>query len=242
VRPVGNAALRWSILGLLLGMFAAGLVVSGLIVFRNGSGPGVGDRVSSVFDPPEDPAEDREAALAAAHTFVERFYTYGPDMLTDEGKLPDYAAVGELMSAKFRSVFEQNVTLAEETVKQTGIDRVATVYAVGITSIDEDSASLLVGGTVTSSYPNPEDSGKPISLAPQRFRYEVELVKISGEWKVDDLDDVDDGLPSLGDSTAGEAPTDAPTGAPNDAPQPSGSPASSPSGSPSSSETQGSEQ
>jgi hypothetical protein len=223
VSPASSPARRWSILGLLLGVLVAGLAVSGVIVFGNGAGPGLGHRVSSVFDPPKDESVDREKALAAARTFVQRFHTYGPELLDGSGRMPEYAAVGDLMSAKFAKVFDQNEALAEQTVKETGVDRVATVYGVGISAIDADSASLLVGGIVTTSYPGPKQGDKPIELAPQRFRYQVDLVKIGGVWKVDDLDDVDDGLPSLG-----EAPTQPQGGAPSGVP--SGAPTSTPSG------------
>ena len=219
--PASSPARRWSILALLLGVLVAGLAVSGLIVFGNGAGPGLGHRVSSVFDPPKDETADREKALAAARTFVQRFHTYGPSLLDSSGKMPEYAAVGDLMSAKFDKIFQENVTLAEQTVKSSGVDRVATVYGVGLSAIDADSASLLVGGIVTTSYPDPK-SGKPIELAPQRFRYQVDLVKIGGVWKVDDLDDIDDDLPSFGEASVpgGGVPTPgagtpAPSGAPS---------------------------
>lgn len=220
-----SATRRWVLLALLSGVLVAGLVVSALIVLGNGAGSG-GDKVSSVFDPPVDKTKDREQVLAAADTFATRFNTYGPDLLNEQGKMPKYADVGTLMTAKFRKVFDQNVVLAEKTVAETGIARVATVLGTGISTIDGDSATVLIGTTVDSSYPSPDDPKERIDFAPQRFRYEITMVKVDGAWLVDDLDDVDDGLPSLGSSsTSGTVPSDAPS--------PSTSPSTSPSGSPS---------
>ena len=200
-----SAALRrWIVLALLAGVLVAGLFVSALVVLGNGAGSG-GDKISSIFDPPRDSTKDREQVLAAGRTFVERFNSYGPAQLDEQKKLPDYEAVGQLMTATFRKVFVENVPLAEQTVAETGIDRVGEVLGIGISAIDDDSATVLVGATVTSSYPSPDDPKERIDLAPQRFRYEVTLVKLDGTWLVDDLDDVDDGLPSLAKSSTQDA-------------------------------------
>lgn len=227
--PRSSVVLRWTVLALLTGVLVAGLVVSAIVVLANGA---PGDKVSSVFDPPVDVTKDREQVLAAADTFATRFNTYGPDLLDQQGKMPKYAEVGTLMTAKFRKVFDENVVLAEKTVAETGIARVADVLGTGISALDEDSATVLIGTTVESSYPSPDDPKERISFAPQRFRYEIKLVKVDGAWLVDDLDDVDDGLPSLGTSSAQDA---VPSGAPTPSTSPSSSPSSSPSpsGSPS---------
>lgn len=212
-----SARSRWIVLGLLLGVLVAGLVVSATIVFARGAGPGLGDRISSISDPPADATKDREKALAAARAFAQRFNTYGPDLLDSNGKMPDYAAIGDLMTAKFADVFKDNVGYAEQVVVETKIDRKGQVYAVGVSAIDQDSATLLVGGIVEFSYPDPNDASERVPFAPLRFRYEVSLVKQDGRWLVDDFDDIDDDLPSFADSA------DAPVGAPTDAP-PSGAP------------------
>ena len=217
-----RAGLRWVLFGLLLGVLVAGLVVSAAIVFARGVGDDPFERVDSLRNPPHAATKDRELALAAGKTFVERFNTYGPDLLDSNQKMPKYAAVGDLMTTKFAKVFADNVGYAEQTVVETGIDRKASVHAVGIASIDQDSATLLVGGIVEFSYPDPDNAEERIPFEPLRFRYEVELVKQDGRWLVDDFDDIDDDLPSFGDSAdqPGQTSTDAPTsGAPSsDAP------------------------
>lgn len=189
------------------------LVGASLIFFGKSAGDGFGDRVSSLVhdDAPVSAEEsDREALMSASRTFVLRFNTYGPDMLDDEGHLPDYAAVSDLMTSKFATVFDQNVGYAETTVQKLGASRSAKVYAVGVASQDADSAEVLVAGTVELSYPYPKQLGQQtsddkksgdskgtpeVTSGPQRFRYQVSLVKVGGTWLVDDLDDIDDGLP-----------------------------------------------
>ncbi|MCX6400290.1 MAG: hypothetical protein NTX33_10210 [Propionibacteriales bacterium] len=210
-----NAGLRWGILGLLLGVLIAGLGAISYLVLANGEGSNPASKLGSLIDPPDDSAgTDREKTLAVARKFVQGFNTYGPDMLQSDGKMPEYAAVGDQMSAKFAKIFKDNVGYAEETVKQTGIDRVGTVHAVGVASIDNDSAEVLVAGIVDFSYPDPDKAGERIAFAPLRFRYQVSLVKTGGKWQVDDLDDLDDDLPSFGEASipqgtpSGEASTD----------------------------------
>ncbi|MEV5003490.1 hypothetical protein [Nocardioides sp. LML1-1-1.1] len=226
--PRRSVVLRWSVLALLTVVLVAGLVVSAIVVLGNGAGSSPKEKFDSVGDPPVSVTKDREQVLAAADTFATRFNTYGPDLLDQQGKMPKYAEVGTLMSAKFRKVFDQNVVLAEKTVAETGIARVADVLGTGISAIDDDSATVLIGTTVDSSYPSPDDPKERINFAPQRFRYEISLVKVDGAWLVDDLDDLDDGLPSLGSSSAQDT---LPSGAPTPSTSPSTS--SSPSGSPS---------
>ncbi|MBM9460940.1 PT domain-containing protein [Nocardioides sp. zg-536] len=226
-------------LGLLVGVLVAALGASAYLVLDRGAGGNPVSRLDSLIDPAPDPSQEREKALAAARTFVERFNTYGPGLLADDGTMPDYAAVGELMSAKFAKVFGTNVGYAEQTVAETGIERAGQVHAVGVAAIDEDSAELLVAGIVTFSYPAsiaedgkaPEDDaagadGDRVGFEPVRFRYQVSLVKIDGTWKVDDLDDLDDELGSFADSQGepDQAPSDQASEQPSE--QPSGQPSS----------------
>lgn len=219
-----DARLRWGILGLLLGVLVAGLGIVGYVVLDKGAGSNPASKLDSLIDPSPDPAKSREQALAAARTFVQRFNTYGPDLLQADGSMPAYEEVGELMTAKFAKVFKDNAGYATEVVKDTGIDRKGTVYAVGVASIDNDSSELLVAGIVDFSYPDPKNTGERIAFAPLRFRYQVSLVKSGGSWKVDDLDDLDDELPSFGEASI-------PQGTPSS--DPSGQPSGSPSGDPS---------
>ncbi|MFC5731089.1 MULTISPECIES: hypothetical protein [Nocardioides] len=219
---------QWAVLALLLGVVVAGLGVFTWALVDRGAGDDPIDRLQSLRDPGPDPGKEREEVLGAGRTFVDRFLTFGPDMLDDNGKMPDYAAVGELMTSKFRTVFDRNVGYAEQVVAETKVGRVAEPYAVGVASLDSDSAELLVGGIVEFSAPASEGSQEQIAFEPLRFRYQVSMVKIDGEWLVDDLDDLDDALPSFAEASIpegevpGGTPSDAPSSNPTDEPTGSG--------------------
>ncbi|GAA3814356.1 hypothetical protein [Nocardioides panacisoli] len=210
------------------------LVAAGLVFFGRSAGDGLdlGDRYSSLRDdevPASGTETDREAAMSAARTFVTRFNTYSPDMLDAQNHLPEYEAVSDLMTSKFATVFDKNVRYAELTVQKLGVTRSAKVFAVGVASEDSDSAEVLVAGTAELSYPYPDQLGQQtsddkgsgdskgapqVSSGPQRFRYQVSLVKVGGRWLVDDLDDVDDGKPPFSQPVNGQTPGATPSGAP----------------------------
>lgn len=213
---IASASRRRALLAVLVLVIVACLGAAALVVATRSAGEGLGDRLSSLRDddvPASAEVRDREQLLKLASDFVTRFNTYGPDMLDDQGHLPDYVAVGDLMTAKFGAVFDENVELAEQTVAQLAAASTCTVYATGVVSQDGDSAEVLVAGTIELSYVYNEDQGggnapddgdtgedeedPRVSTGPQAVRYEVSLVKIDGEWLVDDLDDIDDGRPSL---------------------------------------------
>jgi Mce-associated membrane protein len=213
-----SARKRWIVLAVSLVVAVACLASAvGLFAARS-AGEGLGDRVSSLAKdevPQSAETEERETLLSAARTFVLRFNNYSPEMLDDTDHLPDYAATSDLMTPTFATVFDDNVGYAEQTVVQLGATRTAEVYAVGVASQDPDSARVLVAGTVELSYPYPDEADQQtsddeqqgdssddpqiVSTGPQRFRYEVSLVKVDGEWLVDNLDDIDDGLPAFAD-------------------------------------------
>ena len=220
--PTPRHGLRWILLGVLAVVTVACLVTAAILVATRGEGDNPVEKLDSLQDGPgTDPTVEREQLMALGRDFVVDFNTYGPDMLDEEGRLPGYAGLSDRMSAKFAEAFQANVGYAEQTVADAGVARTAEVFAVGIASQDSDSAELLVAGTAQFSYPDPQDEDRRVSFDPQRFRYQVSLVQIEGDWVVDDLDDVDDGLPSLADATF-EPPAGEPTQQPTQEPDGSG--------------------
>ncbi len=125
---------------------------------------------------------DREAVMAQTEQFVLRFGTYGPDLLDTQGGMPEYRErVKGVITPKFGVSFDKQAGTAEQLVAQADISRSADVFATGVSAIDSDSATALVAGTFTDSYP------KQGQLEPTPFRFEVTLVKVQGEWLVDDF-------------------------------------------------------
>jgi len=138
----------------------------------------------------------RENAMAQAEQFMLRVNTYGPDLL-DGDTMPEYRTlVEEVITPKFAADFEKSAPLAEGTVKQAGVVRTAQVFSTGVSAIDSDSATALVAGQLTSTFPRRlrdqigdlcPVSGDRLVCPPSGFRVQVDLVKVKGEWLVDDF-------------------------------------------------------
>ncbi len=94
--------------------------------------------------------------MTQTQQFVIRVNTYGPSWLDEQNQMPRYVeGVKELLTAKFAAGFEESVVIPEAQVAQSGYGRSAKVYAVGVASMDQDSAIVLVGWVRTDSYPKP---------------------------------------------------------------------------------------
>lgn len=142
----------------------------------------------------------REDVMAQTEQFMLRMGTYGPDLLDDNGAMPDYrAGVKEVITPKFAASFDEEAGAAEQLVAQAGVARVPDVFATGVSSIDEDSARTLVAGSFTDTY---TVKGKTVDQEPIPFRIEVSLVRIDGEWLVDDFS------PVGGEAAVPESPTE----------------------------------
>ena len=202
-----------------------------LVTTRGDDDASIKDRFSQVFADPEDDQAQREEVMGAAQQFVLRISTYGPQFLNAENRMPRYTAlVKELLTTKFAAGFEQSVTVAEQTVAKAGVGSEAKIYVVGVTSMDADSADVLIGGTKTISYPNPRDPEKKrFSYAAQPFRYQVNLLKVEGKWLADNYSTITD-LALNGEGVdPGAVPTDPlATAPPTTAPDTTAPPAKSP--------------
>lgn len=150
---------------------------------------GVLGRLGSVLSGSGGLQAEREDVMDTASQFMLRVNTYGPDLLDESGQMPEYRdLVSELITPKFKADFEQQVGTAEQTVSQAGIGRSAEVYGVGVKGMDDDSAVALVAGAFTNSYPSSADAdAERVEDEPAPFRVEVSLVRIDGEWLVDDF-------------------------------------------------------
>ena len=154
--------------------------------------------------------DEREQAMSLTDQFVKRLGTYSPDMVDDSGQMPAYREqVREVITPKFAADFDKEVAAAEQLVAQGGITRTADVFATAVSSIDDDSARVLVAGAFTDSYRQGEgDEAQVVDQEPLPFRFTVDLVKIDGEWLVDDFSPVSsqDETPGAG-TDAGEGST-----------------------------------
>ena len=149
------------------------------------------DRVQSVFEGSNEIQQQRDTVMSQARQFMLRLNTYGPDLLAEDGTMPTYRErITEVITPKFRTSFDQQVVVAEQLVAQTGQARRAEVYATGVSAMDTDSATVLVAGAYTNSYPRPGHPRQRLDDEPAPFRVAVKLVKTEGSWLVDEFDPV----------------------------------------------------
>jgi hypothetical protein len=136
-------------------------------------------------------AEDRQAAreqvMAQTEQFMLRMGTFGPDLLDEQGAMPEYRErVKEVITPKFGTSFDEEAATAEQLVAQASVAREADVFATGVSVIDADSATALVAGSFTDSYPQGKE-GEVVESEPVPFRIEVTLVRSDGTWLVDNF-------------------------------------------------------
>ena len=158
------------------------------------------------------PAE-REQVMSLTDQFVKRLGTYSPDMLDDSGQMPAYREqVRAVITPKFAADFDEQVATAEQLVAQGAITRTADVFATAVSSIDDDSARVLVAGAFTDSYEQGSgDEARTIDQEPLPFRFTVDLVMIEGEWLVDDFTPVSSAEDEAGNGTSQGDPTEGST-------------------------------
>jgi hypothetical protein len=181
--PAQAPRFRRGLLAVLVAVTVAGLVgLVWLVSTRDVGAIGVqGDQAAL--------QAEREAVMAQTEQFMLRMGTYGPDLLDDAGAMPEYRSrVKEVITPKFAVSFDKEASTAEQLVAQARISRKAAVFATGVSAIDADSATVLVAGTFTDSYPRGQAGDQ--ARAPSPFRIEVSLVKIDGRWLVDDFSPV----------------------------------------------------
>jgi len=183
-----SAVVRWTVLGVLVVLLLGSLGYLGARVASDGTGSGW-HRVSSAFSADDPLQTERDAIMAQARQFALRLNTYGPDQLDSSGKMPDYQKqVEQVITAKYRTAFEKSgMPLAEATVSQLRVKRTAQVYATGVAAVRDDTATALVTGALTVSYPKKKGSTEYVPTEPEPFRFEVKLVKTGGTWLVDNF-------------------------------------------------------
>jgi Mce-associated membrane protein len=181
--PARTTSPRLVVAGALVLVLLVAAVASAVLVTQRGfDAVGIDRGATEVQD-------EREAVMSQARQFMLRANTYGPEQLGEDGTLGDYRSlVEEVITPKLSTSFQKEVTAAEQIVAQTGATRSTEVFSTGVATLDDDSATALVAGTFTTSYP--DEDGKPQPTEPVPFRVQVSLVKTDGEWLVDDFDPI----------------------------------------------------
>jgi len=164
-----NEPLRWALLALILALL---LVAAGAFIWL------AADRLGN--DQSELQTE-REQVMSVSEQFMLRLGNHDPSMLDGKGQMPEYRRlVEELATTTLKTKLEQqDFEIAEKVTDQAGLTRATQVYATGVQSIDNDSASVLVAGAITDSF------GTKDVRDPEAFRFRLSLVKVDGAWLVD---------------------------------------------------------
>jgi Mce-associated membrane protein len=169
-----SPALRLALLGVLV---VALLASAGVLIWL------LADRTGEA----DDLQAQRDTVMAQTEQFMLRTGTFGPDMLDDHNGMPEYRkSVKEVITPKFATSFDKQAVAAEQLVAQGHVSREAEVFATAVSVMDEDSATALIAGSFTDSFPQGKN-GKSVAGEPVPFRMEVDLVKTGGKWLVDDF-------------------------------------------------------
>jgi len=137
----------------------------------------------------EEGQAQREEIMSVGEQFMLRKETFGPDDLDDQGRLADYdSSVGELITPKLSSSFEEQTRAIEQLVAKSGLESESDVYATAVTGSDDDSADAIVVGDTVFKFTRSQSETRS-------FRYHLTLVKTNGKWLVDSFEDVSGGQP-----------------------------------------------
>ncbi|MCZ4499493.1 MAG: hypothetical protein JWQ74_2046 [Marmoricola sp.] len=173
-----NSRVRSLTASVLLVLLVLGVVVSGVLLTRQGSAT---DKPLSIGNSGSVIPSDRDVAAVKA---VGEQFALRIDAITP-ADIPGYVKrVGELMTTKYRSDFEKAQPLLVAKYAKTKFTAQGYVRSIGITSQDQDSAVILIAhdSLLTPSSGDPERSA---------YRWTVTLRKVDGKWLVDDFVDPD---------------------------------------------------
>jgi hypothetical protein len=125
----------------------------------------------------EEELEGRADVVRVSESFMVQFNTYDP------ASVDSYAeSVNSLLSTSAKTAFGKEIEDITTLIRETDLQSDGKVHASGVASIDDDSARVLVVADAEAS-----SSAGPVQ---RHFRWEISLVKVDGEWLVDDFEPV----------------------------------------------------
>lgn len=122
----------------------------------------------------ESALESRRDVARVAERFTVQVNNYDSDSVDDYK-----SSVGSMLSTKFGDEFDTAMEDIVKSVQQAKMDSEGSVLASGVASLDQDSARVLVVADA--------DVKTVFDTRQRHFRWEVSLVKVDGEWLVDDF-------------------------------------------------------
>jgi len=118
--------------------------------------------------------DDRSAVIAATQRFVTAANSYTPATFEDMTK-----QVRPMLSTKLRTSFDASNQDLVGVIEQTGLSSKGSVLKTGVASLDDDSAVVLVVADA--------DTTSKAQNSIRHFRWQVDLVKVDGDWLIDDF-------------------------------------------------------
>lgn len=118
--------------------------------------------------------EARQEAVRAAERFTAQVNNYDTESIDRYEK-----SIRPMLSTKFRGEFEKAMEDIVTSVKEVEMSSKGNVLASGVASVDQDSARVLVVADA--------DVKTVIDTRKRHFRWQISLVKVSGDWLVDDF-------------------------------------------------------
>lgn len=165
---------RWRVVltAALATLLVLGLVAAGYLTYRLQHPTTEPFRPTAGSAVPQD--SDRRDALATAEQFALRMDT------VDGAKIDDYVkGVNQMLTTKARTQNDKVFEAMKESYAAAKVKGKGKVLQRGIADIDADSATVLVA--------HDADVSTTQGDIEHHYRWSVELVKVDGEWRVDDF-------------------------------------------------------
>lgn len=156
------------------GLSGAYGLIAGVLVLLLVAAAAVGVWSYLRYDAAVSALDARADVVRAAERFTVQVNNY------DVRSVEDYkTSVTGMLSTKFRTEFEQAMEDIVVQVQEAEMSSEGTVLASGVATISDDSARVLVVADALVSTVYDERQ--------RHFRWEVSLVKVDGEWLIDDF-------------------------------------------------------
>jgi len=118
--------------------------------------------------------DDRSAVVRAAERFTVQVNNY------DVASIDDYqSSITPLLSPKFKGEFEKAMSDIVRSVKQSKMTSDGRVLTSGVSSLDPDSAQVLVVSDANVK--------TVFDTRARHFRWQISLVHLGGKWLVDNF-------------------------------------------------------
>lgn len=133
--------------------------------------------VRPAYQETTDRREARAQAVRVAEQFAVRINNY------DDASIEDYqATIAPLLTTKFRGEFDKTMEDIVTSVQEAEMSSQGTVLTSGVASVDTDSAEVLVVSDANVA--------TVFDTRARHFRWEVSLVRVDGDWLVDNFNPV----------------------------------------------------